>query len=121
MAIKKSFEVLPIQDQIIEKYIQDDESITFYTKEHSYLMYHEQDCCERVTLEEIIGDLDDLLNTPLLKAEVRTNNLSPKPRENDSTLWTFYEFATIKGSVTLRWFGSSNGYYSVKVKFRQLT
>ena len=32
-------------------------------------MYHEQDCCESVYLEEIIGDLDDLIGSPITMAE----------------------------------------------------
>ena len=76
-------------------------------------MFHQQDCCESVTLEEIIGDLDDLLNSPILVAEERTR----EDPESESGTWTFYELRTIKGSVTLRWIGYSNGFYSERVDF----
>jgi len=32
-------------------------------------MYHYQDCCERVYLEDVCGDWADLIGYPLLKTE----------------------------------------------------
>lgn len=84
------------------------------------VMYHEQDCCEDVSIEDICGDLEDLLDSPIILAEeVANENDSPKDEENDdSWTWTFYKLGTNRGSVTFRWYGVSNGYYSESVNFR---
>ena len=84
-----------------------------------YTMRHEQDCCESVDIEDICGDLADLVGSPIIMAEESCNSTDP-PREDDqkeSYTWTFYKFATAKGYVTIRWLGFSNGYYSESVKF----
>lgn len=94
-----------------------------------YRMEHDQDCCENVYLDEIIGDLRDLEGTPILVAECVSNRDNPQSKftEDDdeywlspeSETWTFYKFSTIKGSVTLRWYGSSNGFYSEGVDIKK--
>ena len=104
---------------LVEIKVDDNESMTFITKEgKSYNMYHDQDCCEHVRIEDIVGDLKDLLGNPLLKAEESTNQDNP-PEYADSYTWTFYKLATIKGYVDIRWLGESNGYYSESVSIHK--
>lgn len=97
------------------------DEIRFYMADgDAYLMYHEQDCCENVRVEDIIGDLDDLTGSPILVAEEVSGDTPADYEfeyEPESYTWTFYKFSTIKGSVTLRWLGTSNGYYGERVDF----
>ncbi len=82
-----------------------------------YKMFHEQDCCESVTVEDVCGDLESLLNTPIVEAEERSQTGN---EGYDSQTWTFYHLVTIKGSVTIRWYGTSNGYYSESVSLARV-
>ena len=72
-----------------------------------FVLTHIQDCSEDVKIESIDGDLDDLIGAPLLMAEEAV--------KVGSETWTFYKFATVKGYVTIRFLGWSNGYYSERV------
>ena len=84
-----------------------------------YTFYHEQDCCESVTIDDVCGELSDLVGTPILMAaEVHNEEPVLDDQYHDSDTWTFYKFATIKGYVDVRWFGTSNGYYSESVHLK---
>tara|TARA_R110001599_G_scaffold351797_1_gene584607 strand:+ start:55 stop:489 length:435 start_codon:yes stop_codon:yes gene_type:complete len=118
----------------------DDELIFVCDNGDKYKLYHEQDCCESVTIEDINGDLADLIGKPILKAEEVSNDdfekafndsftlkegdYSKKDKdgmyEPDSCTWTFYKLATINGYVDIRWYGESNGYYSEGVDFSKV-
>ena len=86
-------------------------------------LWHMQDCCENVLIEDICGDLKDLIGSPILMAEEviqddeNPEGVAPPNWQDDSYRWTFYKLATINGYVTIRWYGESNGYYSVNVDF----
>lgn len=100
----------------------EDELIFTTTEGEVFKSYHDQDCCESVYIEDIDGDLEDLIGSPILQAEEVTNSDDTFGRIEypDSFTWTFYKLATIKGYVTIRWLGESNGYYSESVDFIKL-
>lgn len=83
-----------------------------------YSLHHLQDCCEDIRLEDVCGDISDLLRTPILNAFESSSSNSPKEvglNGDESYTWTFYKICTIKGYVTIRFYGTSNGYYSEEV------
>lgn len=157
--------------------IEDTMELTF-TNGTTLRFYHDQDCCESVGINDIIGDLGDLIGHPLtqfeavsdhgtdsgssdddddvidvdeavdsvfaigsaaqddgetIEPEIVTSEVSTEVKSpqsefpgalndyEDSWTWTFYKLATNKGSVTIRWYGSSNGYYSESVDIKAYT
>lgn len=113
-----------LKDKVLKEIQRSDNVIAFTTVDgESYKMCHEQDCCESVYIESIVGDLNDLVGEPILKAEEAENlfdmikKADREVNEDESYTWTFYKLATRKGYVDIRWYGSSNGYYSEGVSF----
>lgn len=100
------------------------ERVCLISKEGNKLeLWYEHDCCASCDIAQVDGDPLDLLGSPLVMCEEVTGesigadeNLNadgePHGEWHDSHTWTFVKFATIYGYVTLRWYGSSNGYYS---------
>ena len=110
----------------------EDEIIFTAVTGERFKMYHEQDCCESVTVDDVCGDWDDLIGEPLLIAEETSSAdavhhygqgdlaLDTSVNHAESETWTYYRLGTRKGGVTIRWYGASNGYYSEAVYLCQL-
>lgn len=122
----------------------DNEELIFHLETgEKYKLYHSQDCCENVSIEDINGDLEDLIGTPILLAEeVNSEEFQKNFEESfkleegkedyewnyknekgeskpESCTWTFYKLASKNGYVDIRWYGESNGYYSEGVSFQK--
>lgn len=82
---------------------------------------HEQDCCERVSLDDVEGRDEDIIGSPITLAEEVSETpaepADPSDKKYGTFTWTFYRLATIKGYMTIKFYGSSNGYYSESVDF----
>ncbi len=95
---------------------QDGETMIFANDKERFKFFHYQDCCESVSIEDIVGELSDLESEPLLIAEEVSGKTPEEDLDNyESRSWTYYKFATRKGYVDVRWLGESNGYYSESV------
>lgn len=126
MSKKPKFEDLKGKVLVNVRNIGDEELIFTTVDGEVYKQYHDQDCCESVTIEDICGDLKDLIGDPLLIAEEVKHEPDVNPEGvpskvyQDSFTWTFYKLGTRKGCVTVRWYGESNGYCSESVDFCRL-
>jgi hypothetical protein len=94
--------------------INDNDYRVVFTEENGdqYVFAHIQDCCESVTVRDVVGHFSDLVGSPLLEAEETSNS---GHTTYGTETWTFYKFGTIKGHVNISWIGESNGYYSESV------
>lgn len=96
--------------------------VSIVTTNGTLTMYHLADCGEEVSLDDFEGDLSDLVGKVVVSAEVvidpetgdpnHEKIVKNHPRSDDSETWTFYTIRTTGGDLWMRWFGTSNGYYS---------
>ena len=71
-------------------------------------MFHDQDCCDHVSIDSIVGDMEDIKNSPVVLFVVHRDG---GETEYGTFTVTVFTIATAKGTVKIEWYGSSNGYY----------
>lgn len=103
--------------EVADEQIQYGRALLFYRGDGNVVeFYHRRECCEQVYLEDIDGDLNDIIGEKILSAEERIEERTDNyGYYSERIQWTFYHIRTAKGCVVIRWYGSSNGYYSESV------
>ena len=79
--------------------------------------YHEQDCCESVSIAQVDGVVSRHIGSDAYYLEEKVVN---QEAEYESCTATFYTLKTSKGYLDWRWDGISNGYYSESVDFKKI-
>jgi len=100
--------------------IDNDQLLFTLSNGDQYKLYHDQDCCESVYIADINGELSDLVGNPLLLVE-EVSGETGEDAMGEHYTWTFYKLATRLGYVTIRWCGTSNGYYSESVDWGKVS
>jgi hypothetical protein len=91
------------------------DQIFFFTSGGTFVLRNNQECCESVSISDVVGNPDDLRDVFITEAESVSS--TEEETENSSCMCTFYKIVTPQGDLTISWFGQSNGYYSEAVSF----
>jgi hypothetical protein len=106
----------------IEGLENESEQVVFKCSDGSeFKMFHDQDCCETVTLVDVDSeDVPHLVGHTITEAETASFDAgAANVGREDGETWTFYKISANYYHMTLRWLGRSNGYYSERVDFVQ--
>lgn len=102
--------------EIIGNEIKSEDIIFLCSDGSKYKMYHVQDCCEHVMVDNIVGDFKNIINEKITEINESNPDREVKGIEDDFVLesftWYDFEIKTLKGSVVFQWLGCSNGCYS---------
>lgn len=88
------------------------------------MIYHEQNCCERVRIVDTAGNWHDLIGKVIVEVdelvEDKSYSLGDEPDDVSATQ-TILTFRVDDATIISRWIGESNGYYSETVDIKELT
>ena len=102
----------------------DSDSIIFkISNGETFHMFHDQGGCELVFIDDVCGDVDDLINSPIKHVAEKitfNNNEGILDDYGDGSFTrTCCRIATSKGHVDIKWYGRSDGYYPEHVYFQK--
>jgi hypothetical protein len=97
---------------------ENDEVILLTTESgRQFKLYHSQDCCERVYIQEF-DNYKALIGKKIIEVTDEENDVSKD--YYDSATETVITFRVNDATVINRWIGESNGYYSERVNFMEI-
>jgi hypothetical protein len=70
---------------------EESDEVLFYCNDGSiYKMYHEQECCECVSIDDVSGNVDDIIGSKILQADVYTKDMEDEREDADSSFkWAY--------------------------------
>jgi hypothetical protein len=83
------------------------------------MIYHEQDCCESVQIQDTEGNWHDLIGKVITDTDHDTTHTCGDCA--DSCTLSVLTFKVDDATVISRWIGESNGYYSEGVDLLDIT
>ena len=109
---QKSFEDMLGKTMKLVVVDEDEETVVLMAVDGEKYRFFE-DIHSGVRMDGVSGDLSNLVGSPLLVADERVESSSVRIQglheEWEFRTWTFHEFATAKGSVTVRWSSHTDG------------
>lgn len=99
----------------------DDQMIIELDTGERYSIEHYHNCCESVCIHEVFGN-NDLIGFPL-ESVTEDHPDFPVPNKDEYDIcweWTVYTFKNAKGTLVVKWYGSSNGCYPTSPEFTKL-
>ena len=107
-----------LEGQTITLIEQGESDVIIETKEGKrYRMYHEQNCCEAVYVDEVKGSFSDVYGSPVIAA---CEEIGHDTHDYGTCTLTTFHLITDNGELSIKWNGSSNGYYSESVYFVEM-
>lgn len=88
-------------------------AIIFKNENETVFFTHDQECCENVQFESTDIPLEELQGHKILSVKCRTTIRETDDGDNRDT-WYIFDVEGV-GTATMRWSGSSNGWYSTNV------
>jgi hypothetical protein len=89
------------------------ETVTIFCDKGAIVLKHWHDCCEQVFVEDFDGDPEALVGATI--ADFREDTSDVDECLYGVSMHTFYNLITDKHDAMIRWYGESNGFYSISV------
>jgi hypothetical protein len=113
----KASEFFTLKGKVLKSITFEDDKVRITTNDGTYELWHDQECCERVWLDEVnMSKTDSLFNCEVTLAE-DDSTIVTQPGDDCRTHKTYFRLETVKGGlVELHWLGQTDSVYELGVQ-----